>query len=327
MIAFDFRWKEGGIARFASEVAHRIPGMVPLQSSLSLFHPLDPFWLSHQLRLGQYSAYFSPGFNPPWRTRTPFLFTIHDLNYLECTQNSDFMRRSYFELIVRPACKRAAFVFTVSNYSRARILEWAGIAQEKVVTVGGGVGPEFGTLGERFTPGYPYILFVGNHLPHKNLPKLLRAFATSRVDCMLLMTGTPSNTLRDLIARLGLTQRVKFLGHVASEQLPALYRGAIALAFPSLYEGFGLPIIEAMACGTPVLTSTVTAMPETAGDAALLVDPESESEIARGIERIVQDSALRSELRMRGVDRALLFTWEKTANSIRSVLNAVISAR
>ena len=164
---------------------------------------------------------------------------------------------------------------------------------------------------------------VSNRRPHKNEERALAAFARARIDpsIRLLLTGLPTNTLQAFIAHLGLTERVDFLGRVEDTQLPAVYRGALGLLFPSFYEGFGLPVIEAMASGVPVLTSTVTALPEVAGDAALLVDPYDVDAIASGIERLLTDEDLRTRLRVAGLKRAAMFRWDDVAARVQRVLD------
>ena len=172
---------------------------------------------------------------------------------------------------------------------------------------------------QQFALNRPYVLYVSNHQRKKNPERLVAAFAevAERMpDVDLAMAGfhTSRFTLvSDVVERLGLVERVRVLGHVPDESLADLYRAAELFALPSLHEGFGLPILEAMACGTPVLTSNVYAMPEVAGDTAHLVDPYSVDEIAAGIERILSDRAYALELRARGLARAAGFTWRRAA--------------
>jgi glycosyltransferase involved in cell wall biosynthesis len=168
----------------------------------------------------------------------------------------------------------------------------------------------------RLTPGY--LLAVGSLQPRKNVRRLLRTFFRWRTGrssgVRLVLTGAitwkSEDVIADVEAQPGAVVR---LGHVSAEDLPALYTAAGALAFPSLYEGFGLPILEAMACGTPVLTSDCASCPEVAGKAALFVDPEDDDALYEGIDRILGDTTLRRSLRMRGFDQAGKFSWRRTA--------------
>lgn len=323
MILADTRWIGfHGIGRFAREVIARIPHLSPLPASLPLLHPFEALWLSTLLLRMRPRVYFSPGFNPPLWSPVPVVFTIHDLIHLRFPEETNALKRAYYRFVVRPAAVRAYRVLTVSEFSRREILEWARLPEEKVVVVGNGVGPEFSPQGKRHEPGYPYVFYVGNTKPHKNFHRLLEAFARSELlgEVRLVCTGTPSQRVLGLIQELGLEQHVVFAGTIPDEELPAYYRGALALVFPSLYEGFGLPALEAMACGTPVVTSSVTSLPEVVGDAAVLVDPYDVESIAWGVRRVVEDSSLRKELRRKGLKRAKQFSWDKTAELTWQVL-------
>jgi glycosyltransferase involved in cell wall biosynthesis len=153
----------------------------------------------------------------------------------------------------------------------------------------------------------------------------VEAFARSGIvsaAVRLVFTGRSTAELAASISKHGLTDNVHFTGPVEESKFPSLYRGAAALLFPSLYEGFGLPIVEAMACGTPVITSNVTAMPEVAGDAALLVAPTSIAEIATAIQKVIADESLRAQLRAKGLVRAARFSWAKTVDTVREILKA-----
>jgi glycosyltransferase involved in cell wall biosynthesis len=162
---------------------------------------------------------------------------------------------------------------------------------------------------------------VSNRKPHKNESRLVTAFASAKVAGVhLVFTGDPSPEMTKYIEDRHLKDRVHFAGVVQEAELPALYRGAEALVFPSLYEGFGLPVLEAMACGTPVITANISAMPEVAGDAALLVDPISVEQIANSIEKVVNDDSLRLCLRNKGLIRAAQFSWEQTRQRVKKVI-------
>jgi glycosyltransferase involved in cell wall biosynthesis len=172
----------------------------------------------------------------------------------------------------------------------------------------------------------PYVLFVGADVPRKNVPRLLEAYAAARrdagIDAQLVWVGPPrpaTRATRTAARRLGAGLDLRRLDRVPDEDLPALYSAAGCLAYPSLAEGFGLPILEAMACGTPVLTSACSAMPEVAGDAALLADPRSTEAITAGLVRLLTEPKLRDELSRRGLARARGFTWERTARATEAV--------
>ena len=329
-VAADFRWiGPHGIGRFAREVLARTPHVTPFPNSLPLMHTFEAVWLSVLLLSMRPRVYFSPGFNPPLWSPIPFVFTIHDLIHLRFPDETNTRKSAYYRFVVRPATVRAYRVLTVSEFSKRVILEWANLPEEKVVVVGNGVGAEFSPHGKRHEPGYPYIFYVGNKKPHKNFNRLLEAFARSGLqrEVRLVCTGTPTAQMLGLIQELSLERRVVFAGTIPDELLPAYYRGALALIFPSLYEGFGLPALEAMASGTPVVTSGVTSLPEVVGDAAVLIDPYDVESIAWGIRRVIEDSFLRKELRRKGLERAKRFSWDRTAGLTWKVLQEAARER
>jgi len=196
------------------------------------------------------------------------------------------------------------------------------VSPEKVVKVHCGVGPEFHPQVPPYDFPFPYLLCVGNRKRHKNEFRQVEAFAKSGAadGLRLVLTGDQTAELADCIERNHVTDRVHFMGMVPDAQLPSLYRSAQALVFASLYEGFGLPVLEAMACGTPVVTSNTSALPEVAGGAALLVDPTSVEQIAEAMKRIVCDSTLRQQLREKGLTRAAKFSWASTADKVQELL-------
>jgi glycosyltransferase involved in cell wall biosynthesis len=328
-ILADTRWVGShGIGRFAREVTSRLHNVISLPSDLAPypFHRLDiPLiaWSLHRYRPG---VYFSPGFNPPVWSPVPFVFTIHDLILLEFPEEASSLMQPYFRWVVKSAARRAYRVLTVSEFSKKEILEWSGLSEEKVVVVGNGVGAEFTPIGPSYNPGYKYLLYVGNHRPHKNLSRLLRAFSKLQANGLrLVISGEPDKTLQIQIEILNLGSRVCFTGFIPDANLPDLYRGAIALIFPSLYEGFGLPPLEAMACGTPVITSNVSSLPEVVGDSAILVDPFDENALSYNIEKLINDDDLRKYLSLKGISRSKQFTWERTAKLTQSILNDAIN--
>ncbi len=322
-VLFDSRWKGPyGIGRFAEEVHRRIPGLVPLDTRLPPFHPLDPLWTSWLIARRKPRAFFTPGFNAPLRCRIPFIMTVYDLNYVHLSANFDPFRRAYFTHLVRPACRRAHRVLTVSDFSRDQIVEWAGTTSDRIVNVGAGVDDRFRPDGAKRDLGFPYVLAISNERPHKNIHRLLRAFSASRLpsEVKLVISGRASVEAARVRQQLRLEDASLFIGRVADEDLPALYRGALALCMPSLSEGFGLPVLEAMASGVPVMASNSTSLPEVAGHAAVLVDPTDVQAMAEGLRRVVMDEGLRVELIQRGLARSREFSWDRTAQRIGAVL-------
>ena len=325
MMTFDTRWfGEHGIGRFAQEVRTRLTSPV---SDFQGADPVSPRGLAELELLGTRSflrpasLFLSPGYAPPIWWNGPLVFTVHDLIHLDVADESSRFKTLYYDRVVRPAVHRARRVLTVSEYSRHRLLEWSGVSPERAVVVGNGVDPAFSPHGPVHQPGFPYVLYVRNAKPHKNVPKLLEAFAQLQYpELRLMLSGKPDDDTRHLALRLGILDRVVFAGRIPEEELPAYYRGATVVTMPSLYEGFGLPALEGMASGVPVVVSKTTSLPEVVGEAGLLVDPASAESIAAGLEQALSDSELRARLKTLGLERAKQFNWDDVGVRVRAAL-------
>ncbi len=260
---------------------------------------------------------------PPTRVRT--LLTIHDLTFLVRPECAEAGLRRYLARVVPRALRRADMVLVDSQATAADLARLLGVSGSRVHLIYPGVDPRFQPLppaaleATRARLGLPaaFVLFVGTLEPRKNLPRLVRAFA--RLDdpeLHLVIAGRRGWLYEEIFAtveRPGLQNRVQFLDFVADADLPALYNLARAFVYPSLYEGFGLPVLEALACGTPVVTSGVSSLIEVAGEAAVLVDPLDEAAIAAGITRALHDAA---RLRAAGPVQARRFRWETAAQRL-----------
>lgn len=286
--------------------------------------PLDA-WDSWRIRAALSKAspsyYFSPGFNPPAGRPCPFAFTIHDLIHLQVMEEWSIAKSIYYDVIIKPAMRRAEVVFTVSEYSKDRIAEWSGIDEKKIIVAGNGVGPNFTPKGEVWRLERPYFLYVGNQKSHKNVEGMIRAYARSGLnrEFDLLLSGKISRSLSAIASSEGVAENVKSLGFIDEADLPSLYRGAFAVVMPSRYEGFGLPVVEAMACGTPVLSSERTSLPEIGGDAVRYFDPDDEESFVEGL-RALRDDQVRADLRWRGLQRAKLFDWDCVAKRVKCAI-------
>ncbi|HET7035356.1 MAG TPA: glycosyltransferase family 1 protein [Thermomicrobiaceae bacterium] len=263
--------------------------------------------------------------------------TVHDLAFLRYPEQYPGAKQRYLRWMTRRTVEHAARVIAVSEHTRRDILSSYHVAPERVVVVPNGVGPEFRPAGDsdetqalRAAHGLPpeFVLFVGTLQPRKNLIGLLRAWARVESDAPLVIVGAPGwqyQPIFDEVRALGIGERVIFTGYAGD--LAPWYRAATVFVYPSLYEGFGLPVIEAMACGTPVVTSNLSALPEVAGDAALTVDPEDRDALAGAIARLLGDAELRASLRERGLARAGHFSWERTARETAAVYHAAAGVR
>lgn len=314
---YDSRWlNSGGIGRFCKEImaskvtadTEKIVG--PLSEALSI---KDLFSSSFITAKGSY--FISPGYNAPLFSCSRAIITIHDLMHLYFSEYQSIRNTLYYDMIVKRTIISAPLVFTVSDFTRQEISAWAKIPINKITVVPNGVDHEF--YHEAVSPlvrNRPYFLYVGNNKQHKNLKRLVSAYASSGLstEIDLLISCKPTPELNLLITELGVAERVVFLCGVEESDLPSYYKGAVATVVVSLYEGFCLPILESMAVGTPVITSNVTAMPETAGGAALLVDPYDVESIQMALVTIWRDKLERINLINLGLERAKMFSWERS---------------
>jgi glycosyltransferase involved in cell wall biosynthesis len=315
-ILVDSRWfGDTGIGRYVNEILKRKPEchtVTYLNRDWKIKNPVSPWLLGHAANHSTAKLFWSPGFMPPAKCRIPYVVTVHDLIHLHYGTS---FHRFYYNQIIRRLLHNAATVLTDSEYSRQEILEWSGLSSERVSVISLAVSDCFTEDGKVFRPGYPYILYVGNRRVYKNINRLIMAFSRGNVnpEIKLALSGAEDPDLFALAQKSGVADRIVFLGRIEEEDLPSVYRGALAVAYVSLYEGFGLPPLEAMASGTPVLTSNVTSLPEVVGDAALMVDPSDIEAIAVGLTRISEDSCFRANLIKKGLERVKLFSWDATA--------------
>ncbi len=295
-----------------------------------------------KLRRRRVELFHSPHYVLPLLCPTRAVVTIHDCIHLLFPQylpNRGAIH--YAELMMRHAIRRSAVVLTVSEASRADILRFFPETDaERVQVVPNAIDrailddpgeEEKARVRERYQIRGRFVLYAGNIKPHKNLERLITAFALLRQrgfdDLKLIIIGdevTKHGSLRRTMEAAGLRHDVRFFGFVPDRTLACLYRMASVFAFPSLYEGFGLPPLEAMACGTPVVTSRLSSLPEVVGDAAMLVDPYSTEDIARGLLRVLSDETVRTDLVKRGRVRAQAFSWEQSVERIHATYLKVL---
>ncbi len=291
-------------------------------------HRLEGWTLPVELAPLGVDLLHSPDFVPPFRRRCRAVVTVHDLAFLRDPALMTAESRRYYGQ-VRRAVRSAGFTIVPSRATARDAVALLGAARARLRVIPEAASGAFRPHTEaertaarrRWAAGRRYVLALGTIEPRKNLKSLLHAWAMLGEDAeaaqpRLLVAGGRGWLADDLPAlaeRLGLGDSVRWLGRVPDADLPALVAGAECLVYPSLYEGFGLPVLEAMASGTPVVTSNVSSLPEIAGDAALLVDPRPADELAAACRRLLGDPALRADLAERGLRRAAGFTWERTA--------------
>lgn len=315
-ILIDSRWAgDTGIGRLCKEVVKHMPDEVAesyVSSKMGLGNPFSPLMLAGEIRKAKPDVFYSPSFMPPLYSKAPFVFTVHDLMHL--FYYSKFHRIYYRQFVARLA-KKAKTIITVSEFSRQQMVGLLNVDPGLVKVIYNGVDQGFFLNTEKHSCERPYFLYVGNRRRNKNIPAMLVAFAQANIprDFIFVLTGNPDPDLIVLISKLRISNRVRFLGFVEEQNLPKLYKGAYATLFVSLMEGFGLPLIESMASGTPVLTSSESSLPEIAGNAALCVNPYDVGAITEGINRLVDDGDLYNDLTEKGFRRAKDFSWKTTA--------------
>jgi glycosyltransferase involved in cell wall biosynthesis len=311
-------------------IPHPLP---PLPENFSTRHlPFHDIWLArlwHRAQLpipvelitGPIDVYHAPDFTlPPTRARS--LLTVHDLSFARDPDSTAPGLRDYLNAVVPRSVKRATHLIAVSQATKDDLVELYRTPAEKISVLYEGVDPIFKptpspAIRQKYGLGDgPFILAVSTLQPRKNFQRLIQALAHLPKDYKLVIAGGKGWLYDDIFAeaeRLAVRGRVQFPGFVPDSDLPALYTEAAVLAYPSLYEGFGLPLLEAMACGTPTVTSNVSCLPEVAGGASVLVDPFDAEAIAAGI---VEAATQREQWVEKGFRRAAQFRWEESARQL-----------
>jgi len=280
----------------------------------------------------------------------PYVLTVHDLlEHMYGSRDLSSLRRSLHFYLTRRVLRRAARVIAVSQFTRNEIEKLLAIPDARIEVVYNAIDERFlhghateadrDLIAQRYLVNYPFILYAGAIRPHKNVVRIIEAFSALKSelqkeeqfpDLKLIIIGDDLSShprLRRTVVRSGVQNDVRFLGFVPIEVLRIFYDVAKIFVFPSLYEGFGLPPLEAMAHGTPVVTSNTSSLPEVAGNAALLVNPENVFEIRRALQRALLDPALRERMKQRGYEQAQRFSWTTSVTRILEIYREVAGAR
>jgi glycosyltransferase involved in cell wall biosynthesis len=256
------------------------------------------------------------------------VLVIHDVAPLSHPEWYGAVYARYQRLVLPALARRARLVIAVSEFARVELLRTVGLHEEDVAVVPNGVDARFrpdadpGPVRAAHRLERPYVLAVGTLIARKNLPALSIAERMLADEGIELITAGSGRSYM----RMGHEPPGRALGYVREDELPGLYAGALALAMPSLYEGFGLPCLEAMACGVPVVAADRAALPETCGDAALLVDPDEREELAEAVLRAAREPSLRERLQAAGLERSRLFSWERSAELTDRVIGELLDA-
>ena len=302
----------------------------------------EQFAIPLELRRAGANLFHAPHYVLPPMTPCRSVVTIHDCIHLRFPQYlPSRLGYAYARSSLWVAAHRSARVLTVSEASKRDILEYFRVPESKVTVIYNAIDERFHEeppadevmrVQERYQLTDPFILYAGNIKPHKNLERLIEAFHMVRrgelEHIKLLIIGDEISkyaTLRRAVHRYKLHKHVRFFGFVPDATLAILYRLARVFVFPSLYEGFGLPPLEAMASGTPVITSNLSSLPEVAGDAAMLIDPYQPDAIAGAMRRVLQDERLRDDMRERGLARVREFSWARSVKQVREIYDEVLA--
>jgi glycosyltransferase involved in cell wall biosynthesis len=316
------------ISRFGENVHVHTPPRDVRQISSAIW---EQFLLPLQAR--ENHLLWSPGNMGPLTIRNQVV-TIHDIVSIEHPEWFRTSATAYYRLLLPLLVRQVHKIITDSRYSKDRILKRLNVPREKVIVIPLGVGETFMPISRdvisqllaKLGITNSYILTLGSLEPRKNLKRLFLAWkivCDKYPDYDLVVTGLPSTSSRGT-GFSEIPAHVQFVGFCADQDLPALYSGARAFILPSLYEGFGLPPLEAMACGTPVIVSDKTSLPEVTGDAGLYCDPYDIDDMAQAIQRMIEDSDLRAALREKGLQHVKSFNWNKTAQEIWKVLSTCL---
>ncbi len=301
----------------------------------SVFSPRQQWHIPRLLGRAGAELYHSAYYLMPYRPGVPAVLTVYDLIPLLFPQQSSRRARLMFRWTIRLALRATHYCLAISEATRQDLVRHFHVAPDRIACVPLAADPAFTpqdvTRVERVRNDYGlpdrYVLYLGSNKPHKNLVGLVDAWSELQPRSeVLVIAGAWDERYpepRRRVVKLGLEDRVRLLGPVPEEDLPALYSGAEVFAFPSMYEGFGLPVLEAMACGTPVVCSDRSSLPEVAGDAAVYCDPTQTGSIADALQRVLRNADLRQDLHKRGLARASQFSWERTARETLEVYREI----
>ncbi|WP_322800443.1 glycosyltransferase family 1 protein [Thermoflexus sp.] len=360
LLAGEASYRSAGIHRYIDEVLRRLPRVAPHIAFTAFIGPrscapeapgirwVRTTWPTHRpvvrilweqlvmpllLARERWDLLHAMAFVAPLAVRLPVVVTVYDLSFVRHPEAFRAWNRIYLRLFTRLTCRRAAGILTISQAAREDLIRLWKLPPEQIEVAHPGVDPRFRPLPEgevaafRARYGLPdsFILYVGTLEPRKNLGVLLEAIARLRPSVPLILVGGQGwkPAFRPRLQALEREGRARWIGFVPDAELPLWYNAATLLAYPSRYEGFGMPPLEAMACGTPVIAARASSLPEVVGEAGFLVDPDDIEAWAEGIQTLLRDHALREMLRARGLTRARQFSWERTARVIVEFYNKI----
>jgi glycosyltransferase involved in cell wall biosynthesis len=322
-----------GVERYTHEISTRLTPARIIQPRNGIGQITGNLWEQFILpaQIQQNEILWSPANAGPWTIRNQVL-TIHDASVFDYPQWFKLSFAAWTRLSWKILVKRVKAIITVSNFSRERLMFHLKIPNGKIHVVHNGVSKPFevqtkksiNDVLEKHRIDSPYFLFVGTHEPRKNLRVLYHAWNQKKIGShKLIVAGIKGIVFAESISYSGTPDNTKWLGYISDIDLPALYAGATAIIVPSLYEGFGLTALEAMACGAPVITSNTTAFPETVGDAALFFNPQESNSLVDAMQEIIENKTLANSLHERGLQRAAQFTWDESAHKTQTIIESI----
>lgn len=335
LFIFDRKWDDSFIYA---------PNVTPVRTFVPSRHPF--LWLWHYevdipriLRKHKPDLFFSPDGWMSLNTKVPTVNTIHDINFIHRPWDSPFLVRKFYQYFFPRYANKARRLITVSEFSKQDLVKTFGIDANKIDVAHNGCNPVYAPLAhevkievrKKFTGGQPYFIYVGSRSPRKNIIGLLDAFElfkqSDQKNMKLLFVGEPmwsKSYLSNKLDSMKFKKDVVFTGRLSNEVLQMVLASAEALLLVSFYEGFGIPVVEAMYSDVPVICSNVTSLPEVAGDAALLVDPGSTDQIANAMKQIATYPELQKSLVIKGREQRKKFSWDKTANEAWNAIEKVL---
>ncbi len=278
--------------------------------------------LIKQLKIDVFHA---PSFIAPLLCPSAMVMTIHDLNHMGLPQYYTPFHQIYYKTLVKECINKSSLIFTVSEFSKGEIIRYLGLESEKIKVAYNGVAQYFKPITDTETLSYVkdiyqlpdrFILCVSNSKPHKNIHQLIRAYCLADIDEPLVLACPVDPMMIEIAGNLGKKHMIHFTRYISEAHLPAVYSLSTLFVYPSTYEGFGLPPLEAMACGIPVVVAQSSSLPEVVGDAGIYADPYHYEEIARSLERGVKDTELRSVLIAKGFLQVKKYSWHTMASSV-----------
>jgi len=299
------------------------------------------FALGYELKNKKIDLLHCPAFKAPLRCPVPLIVTFYDIHILKNPKDYNPWLRLYCKFMLRKIAASATRIITISEFSRNDIAETLSVPKEKIAVTYCGINDKFSVITDtdlkneiwkKYKFKKRFILYVGALQPRKNIPLLLKAYSELKkngtFDYELVIagsTGWRNKNIFVLIEKLGLKNDVMFLGYVPEDDLPVIYNLAEFFVYPSFFEGFGMPVLEAMACGCPVISSNTSSLPEVIGEAGIMIDPNNIEDLKDAMIRMTQDHSLKNEMREKGIKRAKLFSWDKCARETLEVYRKAVN--